>query len=218
MKPYSQSTIPVNSPITGIILAGGASRRMGQAKALLPWGQSTLIQHLSNTLQSRVNALIIAGDGFTELPSLSPQIHIVHDSMPYQGPLAGLGSGLRHAPQNSPVFLTGCDFPFIRTQMIDLLFEHLGDADAVVAQSANVLQPLCGIYQPRIFSTVNRLLAGHERSMTALLDAINYHIVPEVEWLLLDPSRIMLTNINTPEEYQRAHQHYQDLISSSDRS
>ncbi|HQR06201.1 MAG TPA: molybdenum cofactor guanylyltransferase [Gemmatales bacterium] len=218
MNPFSQNTISVNSSVTGIILAGGASRRMGRAKALLPWGNSTLLQHLTNTLVSRVDPFIIVSNGQMALPTLPLQVQLVNDTIPHQGPLAGFSHGLKVAPEDRPVFLTGCDFPFIQPSIIDYLLDQLEGADAIVAQSANILQPLIGLYQSRIIHTVNHLIETGTRSLTALLEMIDCKTISEAEWRRVDPSCQMLVNINTPEEYELAHQHYLKITSSIDCS
>ncbi|MFT3882363.1 MAG: molybdenum cofactor guanylyltransferase [Gemmatales bacterium] len=142
MNPLSQNTRSMNAAVTGIILAGGASRRMGRPKALLPWGKFELLHHLTTTLQPRLDPLIVVSDGKMTFPTLPLGVQLIHDTTPYQGPLAGFSQGLQRAPVDRPIFLTGCDFPFIQPFIIDYLLDQLGNADAIVTQSENILQPL----------------------------------------------------------------------------
>lgn len=214
MNLFSQNTISVNSPVSGIILAGGASRRMGRPKALLPWGKSNLLQHLATAFEPRVDPLFIVSDGQMPLPTLPSGVQVANDTIPHQGPLVGFAHGLKCAPEDRPLFLTGCDFPFIQPSIIDFLLDQLGDADAIVTQSANILQPLAGLYQPRIIHAVNRLIASGTRSITTLLETIDCKKISDAEWQRFDPSGLMLMNINTPEQYEMAHQHHLKITSS----
>lgn len=208
----------MNAPVTGILLAGGASRRMGRAKALLPWGNSTLIQNLTTTLETRVAPFIIVSDGQMAFPTLHPKVQVINDAIPHQGPLVGFSHGLKHIPLDRPVFLAGCDFPFIQPSTIDFLLDQLGASDAIVAQTENILQPLVGLYQPRIINVVNQLIETGTRSITTLLENIKSKAVSKADWQRFNPSGLMLMNINTPEEYELAHHRYLNLTSSPECS
>lgn len=202
--------------VSGIILAGGASRRMGQAKADLPWGRSTLLEYLSQRLQSRLEPLIVVGEGQMSFPSLSQKAQLIFDPVSHLGPLVGFSNGLKHVPAEHPVFLTGCDFPFLQNSIVDYLQDRLDEADAVVAQWQGIVQPLAGLYHPRIAPIVDQLIATGKRSLIELIKQIQCTIVSESDWMQFDPSGQMLMNINTPKEYAEAHQLYLSSISSSE--
>src|SRR5260221_1577568 len=184
----------MKTPVSGIILAGGASSRMGQAKAYLPWGTSTLLEYLSERLLSRLKPLVIVCESRMPFPGLSPEAQLVFDPIVHLGPLAGFSNGLKQLPTDRPVFLTGCDFPFLNSSIVDFLLERLEGADAVVVHWQNYHQPLAGLYHPRIAQTVAQQTATGKRSMMELLKQIQSKIVPESDWLNFDPSGRMLMN------------------------
>lgn len=191
---------------------------MGQAKAMLPWGKSSLLLHLTIIFQLRVDPLIVVSDGQMAFPALPPTVQLVDDPILHQGPLAGFSNGLKQAPTDRPVFLTGCDFPFIQPTIVDYLLDQIGDADAIVTQTAGILQPLIGLYQPSVFPIVQRLIATGTRSITALLDTISCKTILDEEWRQFDHSGLMLMNINTPEEYELAHRQFLNITSSMECS
>lgn len=181
---------------------------MGVDKAALPWGNETVLQHLVRRLQARLQPLILVKSP-TPLPiPLPADVVQIQDDCSYQGPLVGFRNGLVHAPVDQPVLLCGCDFPFLESSIIDYLHDHLDTADAVVMESQDTVQPLVGLYQPRIFEKIEALIKDGKRSMNALLNEINYRLITTDEWRQLDPAGRLLTNINTPEEYSAAHRDY----------
>jgi molybdenum cofactor guanylyltransferase len=211
---HSQGSATMKTPVSGIILAGGASRRMGQAKAMLPWGTSTLLEHLVHELHPRLAPLFVACEGQMSFPDFSRQAQLVFDPISHLGPLVGFSNGLKHVPADRLVFLTGCDFPFLQGSIVDFLLERLESADAVVVQWQGLVQPLAGLYHPRIAHTVAEQVITGKRSMMELLNQLQCNFVSESDWLRFDPSGQMLLNINTPEEYIKAHQIYLRSISS----
>ena len=213
---HSQGAKTMKTLVSGIILAGGASRRMGQAKAALSWGTSTLLEHLVQKLHARLEPLVVVCEGQMSFPGIGKHAQLVFDPISHLGPLVGFSNGLKHVPADRPVFLTGCDFPFLQSSIVDFLLERLEDADAVVAQWYGIVQPLAGLYHPRIAGTVAQQIATGTRSMMELLKQIQCKIVSESDWLRFDPTGHMLMNINTPEEYGQAHKVYLSSISSSE--
>jgi molybdopterin-guanine dinucleotide biosynthesis protein A len=192
------------SPLTGIILAGGQSSRMGQAKGWLPWGEQTLLQHVAGSLAPGLSPLIVVGGKGNELPPLPPGAIIAHDAEPDQGPLLGFQAGLFLAPIDRPIFLTGCDYPFINWDIVRHLATDLKGFDAVVLRDHEQAHPLVAIYQPGIETMVAKTIASGRRSLHALLERLQVRWIENEEWRQVDPSGRVLWNVNTPEEYQAA--------------
>ncbi len=211
---HTPGVIKMNKLVSGIILAGGASSRMGQAKAALPWGPAILLEHLSQKLLLRLEPLVVVCEGQMSFSGLPTKAQLVFDPVSHLGPLVGFSNGLKHVPTDRPVLLTGCDFPFLHSTIADFLLERLKGADAVVPQWEGILQPLAGLYHPRISPVVAQQMSQGKRSLMELLKQIQCNIVSESDWLQFDPSGQMLMNINTPGEYAHAHQIYLDSIFS----
>lgn len=104
--------------ITGIILAGGRSRRLqGQDKGLLPAGQRTLVEHVIARLQPQLDTLCInANRNLDQYRQLGLSV-FTDDWQEYAGPLAGFYSATRHCPGDW--FLTcPCDTPFLPDDLV----------------------------------------------------------------------------------------------------
>ena len=118
------------------ILAGGASRRMGQDKTLLPIGNRSLIEIVAAQLTSLFHRVRIIANEEEKFADLN--LPIQPDIRPGCGPLGGIHSALATAQQDT-VFVAGCDFPFLTTSFIKGLAELLGTND-VVLSSADLIR------------------------------------------------------------------------------
>ena len=181
-----------------VILTGGASRRMGRDKALLPFGDDTLLQ----TLVDRYAALGSVGvsvdragrfpyHGATELP----------DDYPGQGPMNGIVSGFRQT-EATKLLLTAVDLPFGDPALALRLSALRGGADiCVLRRGPKGFEPLFAVYGRSCLEAAETCLAQGRRSMMALFDRVTVRYVSPEELPGFDLDRI-LVNINTPEDYQ----------------
>jgi len=184
------------------VLAGGASSRMGSAKALLRFGKETLIERVVRGLQPMAAEIVIVSGRHLELPPLSGA-RIVVDDVPSQGPVAGILYGTR-AAENEFLFVCGCDHPFLEPALVTLLVRRADGADGAVPIVAGVRQPLIAAYHRRIGLIAETLLASGERRATALMERARLFEVTETEIATADPSGLSFLDVDTPEAYRRA--------------
>lgn len=199
-----------NAPITGVILAGGRSRRMGQNKALMPLGDEPLIAHVIRQMESVTDELLL----ITNEPELYTPLKLpmYRDILPDMGALGGIYTGLTYAA-NCTVICVGCDMPLLQPNLLSHLTTLLDNYDAVVPcveveeRSASVLQTLAAIYTKRCLPIIDRMLTGGELRVHALYDRIDTRIVQPQEWRRFDPRGISFFNINTPEDFEIANRY-----------
>ena len=158
--------------IGAIVLAGGRSRRMGQAKESLPMGDSTMLCRAVETFADwAYPVVVVARDPKQELPPLPIEIDTIFDGTPDQGPLVGILAGMRFVQgQCDAVFVTGCDVPFPDGKVIDWLAEQLGEHDVVMAKTDEKLQPLGALYRMSLLSTVEELVQKGVRTPRSLVE------------------------------------------------
>ena len=197
--------------IGAIVLAGGRSRRMGQAKESLRMGDSTLLCRAVETLEDwAYPVIVVARDAEQKLPPLPIEIDTIYDGTPDQGPLLGILAGIRFLQGRcDAVFVTGCDVPFPDGKVIDWLAEQLGDGDVVMARTDDKLQPLGALYRMSLLPTIEELVKKGVRTPRSLaedgvLPAGKARILTEAEVDTYDPERKFLCSVNTPEEYEAA--------------
>jgi len=187
--------------VAGFVVAGGRSRRMGGDKALLPWGNTTLLDHAIARMRAVVPELLLLAGEATRYADRG--LPVVADACPDGGPLSGLLGGLDHVPGGGGIFLA-VDVPRVPEALLRHLLQSAGNHDAVVPVSPAGPEPLCAVYGPGCAEPIRRRLAAGERKMTCFW--------PDVRVLQLEirtemgfgpPERIFL-NVNSPEEYELA--------------
>ncbi len=200
----------MNTAVTGVILAGGRSRRMGQNKALMRLGDEPLIAHVIHQMESVTDELLLITNEPDLYTALKLPMHA--DILPDMGALGGLHTGLTYAT-NSTVICVGCDMPLLQPNLLSHLTTLLGDYDAVVPcvqaadRSTPVFQTLSAVYSKGCLSVIDEMLAVGELRVHALYDRIDARIVQPHEWQAFDPRGLSFFNINTPEDFEEANRY-----------
>lgn len=152
---------------TGVVVCGGMSRRMGHDKAALEVGGATLLERALATLRPVCDEVLLATGASPRYVELG--MPIVLDRAPDLGPLAGLEAALSAARRERVVVLA-VDMPNVDSELIELLCERAerDDCDALLAASADGVEPLCGVYHVRLRAAARAALDAGERRMTAV--------------------------------------------------
>jgi len=186
---------------SGVILAGGSSRRMGCDKASLVLNGETLLARTTRVLQEVVGSVSIVGwPGDREA---QPGVSYLPDRCPGQGPLVNLAFALSHL-QCPYALVVACDLPFLRADVLRYLLAVAPGWDAVVPCVAGRAQPLHAVYSRGVADSAQQVLQDGERRLSALLDRLTVHWIEEHEIIQLDPDLRSLTNVNTSEQWQAA--------------
>lgn len=193
--------------LSALITAGGNSSRMGTHKALLarpPTGQP-LLAHVVTTAAAVVDGPIYVVANHPPVQAVArdlPNVTVIADDTPGQGPLAGFAAGLAHIPGWTLVL--ACDLPLLRVEFLRVLTAYCDPHaawDAVVPVVEGRAEPLCAAYHRRCLPIVQAMLAQDKLRLRDLLSQIRVHAVEEAELRTVDPSLQSLTNVNTPEEW-----------------
>ncbi len=185
--------------MTGVILAGGASRRMGTNKALLEIGGSSIIDRTYQTLASLFHEVIIV----TNTPNDYEHIPCrkVPDIYHEIGSIAGLHSALAHS-RTGRTFVTACDMPFINPSIIRHLCNlQQGGFDAVIPFSEGGQEPLHAVYVTDCSQIFERAINSGERKILDILERMKTRLVTWEEIRGINGSETSFLNVNTPEEY-----------------
>jgi molybdenum cofactor guanylyltransferase len=163
--------------VAGVLLTGGASRRMGRDKALLTVAGRSLAERAAQLLAAVAAPVVEVGPGYAGLAA-------VQEEPPGSGPLAGLCAGaaeLERLGSDRPVLLLAVDMPFVTVPLLRLLAERPGRPTAVPVADGRP-QPLCARYGADALEVAPRLLATGERSLRGLLAGIDVGWVEPAEW------------------------------------
>ena len=185
--------------ISAAVLAGGASRRMGRDKALLPFHGRPLLQIVVDRVSSVFFDPFVVSNALGRYPFLT--CPIVPDRFPGKGPLAGIDAALRHA--DTPfVFVCGCDMPFLSESLLRLLAKKGGEGiDLVLPSGPNGAEPLCAIWGQSALPAIGQALAKERLSLVSLADRLSVQRVTPEEVAAVDPSFASFRNFNTIAEW-----------------
>ena len=175
---------------TLLVLAGGASRRMGRPKALLPFGGTTLIEHLIANLALAFAEILVSANA----PLLGGRYPLVGDLHPGAGPLAAIEAGLT-AARHKLVFAVACDMPLLKSDLALTICAAAAGHDAAVPRLSGRPEPAAAAYRRSAGPAITAALeAGRYRAADALHDL-------DVAWLDRLDERLFV-NVNDPAGYQ----------------
>ena len=160
----------------GVIVAGGASKRMGTEKALVKLGDKTMFDHVASALGTACDRIVVAG----RIDPIGPWELIPDEGERHRGPLAGLAAVAQRYPSDR-LLMVGVDQPWVRPDTLHALVRFESDLP-VVPVDGGFRQPLCALYSPGLGSLATEELENRG-SLQSLLDVTAYEPVTNwAEW------------------------------------
>lgn len=189
--------------VTGVLLAGGKSRRMGEDKRYLHVGERTLFERgleVLRTVFSDVLVVIAADSEPLDIP-----VRVLRDVIPHCGSLGGLFTGLREA-KTPYAFVVACDMPFLSIRTIEAFVDRRHQVDVVMARNGRSLQPLHAVYGKRCLPVVEGMIRAGDLKIQHLVDnpLVHVRLVEEEECQRIDPTGKSFMNVNTPGDLDAA--------------
>jgi molybdopterin-guanine dinucleotide biosynthesis protein A len=184
--------------ITGAVLAGGHSSRMGRNKALIRVGGKPMIQTIANTMCQLFAEVVVVADqcGLYQFLNL-PIIHDIHKNL---GPIGGIHAALTEL-DTPAAFIVGCDTPFVSTEIVEYIVNYPAEAPVKAALVDTTIQPLCALYRRDCLPVINDQISRGTRKLSDLLNSLHTAVVPITPDLPLYRPHL-LQNINDPESLQ----------------
>lgn len=185
--------------VAGLVLAGGASRRMGRDKAAIVVGERTLLDRALQTLATFADPVVVAaGPVFRD--DVPDDVAQVLDGEA-EGPLAGLLAGLQYASETVPALaVLSVDAPAVPGELYSALLRRWTGEDAVVLVADGHVQPLLAVYATAVTGELRDAVAGGERSPSRWLLGRRVRLVPIGELAEEGVATNAARNVNTPEE------------------
>jgi len=180
--------------ITGIILAGGKSSRMGTEKGLILYKNKPFVEHIIESMNPLVDNIIIISNNKAYK---SFGFRCYEDLIKNTGPLAGIYTGLRYSKTNNNLIVS-CDIPLIKTVVLQKLIDQKNDASEVIQlQSQGKNMPLIALYKKSCEVIFMEELHQNQKKVQKALKKCN------VKTVIIDGSLEQVTaNINTPEDLE----------------
>ncbi|MDA8123987.1 MAG: molybdenum cofactor guanylyltransferase [Deltaproteobacteria bacterium] len=183
--------------MTGIILSGGKSRRMGENKAFLRINGERLIDRTVRLFRDFFSEILIVTA--TPLDYLDQPVTVVTDIVPEKGALGGIYTGLFYATHEQ-AFVAACDMPFLDPAFIEYLVTRAPGQDIVVPEMPLGLQPLHAVYARRCLPVIRGLLDHDRLKVSGFYPGHRLLKIPTETIRAFDPEGRMFMNVNTPEE------------------
>jgi molybdopterin-guanine dinucleotide biosynthesis protein A len=187
------------APLFGLVLAGGASTRMGRDKAALAYHGRTQLEWTFDLVAEHCTAAFVSVRPDQRDEPTRAKFPQVVDLQPGIGPIAGISAALQQHPK-AAWLVVACDLPFVTRHVLTDLIEHRDPGSLATAyRSAHdgLPEPLCAIWEPAAREPLLRYIEQDKRCPRKFLMSSNVH--------LLDlPDARALDNINTSEEYRAA--------------
>jgi molybdopterin-guanine dinucleotide biosynthesis protein A len=185
-------------PVTGVVLAGGRSTRMGgRDKAFAAVDGEPIAVRTIRLFRGLFPQVIVATNRADRYRALD--VETVGDVYPGCGPLAGIHAAMR-AARHPHVFVAACDMPGLDADVIRFLLARIGDADAVVPRWDDDIEPLHAVYAVRLVGRVEEALRAGHHAIRELLPRVRVDYVGEEELGRIRGTARSMLNVNTPEE------------------
>jgi molybdopterin-guanine dinucleotide biosynthesis protein A len=189
--------------VTGVILAGGKSRRMGRDKAFLPFGKGLLIERVIEVIEQVTEEVILITNSPTQYQHFG--LPMFADVIPEAGSLGGIYTGLVCAKAPYSLCLA-CDMPFVKPEFLRFLCDTAAEADVVIPRNAEDFQTLCAVYSQACREPIRQKIEANRLKITGFFDQVRVRVIEGEQLSGFDPHDVMFFNANTPEEYAKAQQ------------
>ena len=183
------------------IIAGGASRRMGQNKALLSIEGEPLVARVSRIIQPLFSEIVVVTSD--SAVARATNLSAIPDAISGRGPLSGIHAALKHF--NAPAFCVACDMPFLNAPAIEFLCAQLQDSDAVLPRvetsGTKRAEPLHAVYAPSCLPFLEAEFACERvRPVEGVLENARLRFVEEDQLRVFDGELRFLRNWNYPHD------------------
>lgn len=192
--------------VSGILLAGGGSRRMGgKSKALLEVGGRRIVERAASVLCKVFREVLLITNSpedfrFLGLPMLT-------DLLPGRGSLGGLFTGLSACAGNYG-FLVACDMPFLSVEVIKYMVDMIEGFDVVLPRTSGGFEPLHAAYSKECLPHIQGLLKREDLKIANFFDKVRMREVPEADLIRFDPELRFIMNVNTPQDLEQARMYF----------
>jgi molybdenum cofactor guanylyltransferase len=216
--------------VSGIVLAGGQSRRMGRDKALIELQGKPIIQYALDALASMCDERIVVANDTAIYARFG--VPVVADLIPGKGSLGGIYSGLQ-AARGEYVIAVACDMPFLNGALLRFMLSLAPQYDVVLPQASSLsgktqrgagaksrdkttplanqplakdrdLHPMHAIYSKKCLASMEEKLRMDDLRLIAFFDSVRVRILESSEVDRFDPEHWSLFNVNTPQDLDLA--------------
>ena len=199
------SSMTKSIQVSGVILAGGAGRRLGKNKALERIGGRALIERVVDRLIPLTTEVmvVVARPKQAEPLPLPSSVRVITDRYPGRGSLGGIFTGVDASAERWSL-VVACDMPFLDLDLLRHLMAKSTNADAVIPRLNGQPEPLHALYSKACLGPMERMLRAGQLKIAPLFETVRVRYVDEGTIDRIDPRHLSFFNINTQAELEEA--------------
>ena len=201
----------VHSKISGIVLAGGMSRRLGRDKAVEPVGGEPLITRVLRRVSQVTDQTVVVVNEIDRASALPLNeastkrtlASVAVDTYPGKGSLGGIFTGLSASDADWGLVVV-CDMPFLNVELFRRMLSVRDGSDAVVPIVDGRPEPTHAVYSRACLPYMERRLKADDLKISRFFDEVRVRFLSEEEVDALDPDHLSFFNVNTQADLDRA--------------
>jgi FdhD protein len=174
---------------------------MGVDKTLLPVDGEALLSRVVAAVSGVCEHTVVVTNRIEQIAEagLPPETSVLVDEVPFQGPLGGLVTALKGAPDEW-VLAVAADIPWLEPDVIRALWDARDSAQVVVPVTEKGVEPLLALYHRSCLAAARHVLATGRRRLVAMFPELKVVELPLEQLRAADPELRSLVNVNTPED------------------
>jgi molybdopterin-guanine dinucleotide biosynthesis protein A len=186
--------------VSGVILAGGKSSRIGEDKAFLLLEGKPLIEIMLDKLKTLFKSLLI----ITNKPQVYKKygIKTYKDIIAEHGPLGGIYTALTKS-RSAHSFIVACDMPFLNPDFVRYMLRKIDGFDVVIPRYRGQLEPLCTVYSKNCIPSIENEISKKNLKIRSFFPNVKVKVISEAEILKFDSEGKLFVNINTLPDYRK---------------
>jgi molybdopterin-guanine dinucleotide biosynthesis protein A len=184
--------------ISGYILAGGKSSRMGTDKGLLLFEGKAMVQYVIEQLQPLFSKLVIVSNN-PEYEKFG--LEVIPDLIKDIGPAGGIYTALKHSEAKLN-FIVSCDMPFVTKEAIGFIIKNTSESQIVLLENQGKIEPLFGIYAKNCEDIWFELIQQNTIKLQKMVSYFKLKTIPVENNEIFKES--FFKNINTKEDFKNA--------------
>ena len=191
--------------VSGVVLAGGQSRRLGRDKAVELLGGQPIIRRVLERVAALTseNIVVVADQARGDALPLRQDTRVAVDLHPGMGSLGGIFTGLA-AAENEWAMVAACDMPFLNAGLMAYLLSLREGSDVVAPVVEGRPEPTHALYSKECLPFIEERLRAEELKITGFYGGVRVRYVEEEEIRRFDPELLSFFNVNSPQDLERA--------------
>jgi molybdopterin-guanine dinucleotide biosynthesis protein A len=186
--------------MTGIILAGGKSKRMGFNKAFVKIGGKPLIEKIVSLFFGLFQEIIIVTNNLKEYEHLG--VKVVPDIVEGKGSLGGIYTGLVYSSYQH-CFVVACDMPFLNKRLISYMMKEVESYDVVVPFLGDRYESIHAVYSNKCIEHIEKLIKANKLKIINFYPSVRVKTLHEEDILQFDPDLLFKINLNTRSDLEK---------------